>query len=44
MSLIGSQDKEFFVLDAGHVGLLTGSDARKNLWPKIRSWLEVRSN
>src|SRR5947209_789820 len=43
MSLIGSQDKEFFVLDAGHVGLLTGSDARKSLWPKIRSWLEVRS-
>jgi polyhydroxyalkanoate synthase len=44
MKLISSQDKEFFVLDAGHVGLLTGSDARKNLWPKIRSWLEVRSN
>ena len=43
MQLIGSQDKEFFVLDAGHVGLLTGSDARKSLWPKIRSWLEVRS-
>ena len=44
MSLISSQDKEFFVLDAGHVGLLTGSEARKDLWPKIRSWLELRSN
>ncbi len=43
MSLIGSQDKEFFVLDAGHIGLLTGSDAKKNLWPKMRSWLELRS-
>ena len=44
MSLIGSQDKEFFVLDAGHVGLITGSDAKKKLWPKIKGWLEIRSN
>jgi polyhydroxyalkanoate synthase len=43
MSHISSQDKEFFVLDAGHVGLLTGSEAKKELWPKIRSWLELRS-
>ncbi|HZS78668.1 MAG TPA: class III poly(R)-hydroxyalkanoic acid synthase subunit PhaC [Ktedonobacteraceae bacterium] len=43
MRLIGSQDKEFYVIDAGHVGLLTGSGARKNLWPKIQSWLEPRS-
>jgi polyhydroxyalkanoate synthase len=44
MSLIGSQDKEFFVPDAGHIGLLTGADASKGLWPNIRSWLEPRSN
>ena len=43
MSHISSKDKEFFVLDAGHVGLLTGSEAKKDLWPKIRSWLELRS-
>ena len=43
MSHIGSEDKEFYVLDAGHVGLMTGSDAKKHLWPKIRSWLELRS-
>lgn len=43
MSVIGSEDKEFYVLNAGHVGLLTGSDAKRNLWPKIRSWLELRS-
>ena len=43
MNQISSKDKEFFVLNAGHVGLLTGSEARKNLWPKIKSWLEVRS-
>jgi polyhydroxyalkanoate synthase len=44
MSRVSSQDKEFFALDAGHIGLLTGADARKRLWPKIRSWLEPCSN
>jgi len=43
MRLIGSKDKEFYVLDAGHVGLVTGSDARKNLWPHLRNWLAPRS-
>ncbi len=43
MRFISNQDKEFYVIDAGHVGLLTGSDARKNLWLKIMSWLEPRS-
>jgi polyhydroxyalkanoate synthase len=41
--LVGSKDKEFYVLDAGHVGLLTGSDAKKGLWPKVESWLAGRS-
>jgi polyhydroxyalkanoate synthase len=44
MRLIRSQDKEFCVLDAGHVGLLTGSDAKKKLWAKIYTWLETRSH
>lgn len=44
MRLVGSQDKEFFVLDAGHIGLLTGGDAKRTLWPKIRTWLESRSH
>jgi polyhydroxyalkanoate synthase subunit PhaC len=43
MRLISSQDKEFFVVDAGHVGLLTGSEARKVLWPKLLSWMESHS-
>jgi polyhydroxyalkanoate synthase subunit PhaC len=43
MDLVSSEDKEFFVLDAGHVGLMTGRGARKGLWPKISSWLETRS-
>ena len=43
MDLISSKDKEFFVLDAGHVGLLTGRGAKKGLWPKVSGWLETRS-
>ncbi|MEW6637324.1 MAG: class III poly(R)-hydroxyalkanoic acid synthase subunit PhaC [Actinomycetota bacterium] len=44
MDLVSSQDKEFFVLDAGHVGLMTGRGARKGLWPKVSGWLSERSN
>lgn len=44
MRLIRSQDKEFCVLDAGHVDLLTSADAKKMLWPKIYTWLEIRSH
>ena len=43
MGLVGSEEKEFYVLDAGHVGLLTGRGAKKGLWPKINGWLETRS-
>jgi polyhydroxyalkanoate synthase subunit PhaC len=44
MELVSSKDKEFFVLDAGHVSLLTGPNAKKDLWPKVSSWLEERSS
>src|SRR5919107_7095 len=43
MNLVGSKDKEFFVLDAGHVGLMTGRGAKKGLWPKVSDWLSTRS-
>ena len=43
MELVGSQDKSFLLLDAGHVGLLTGSGARNNLWPRLCEWLEEHS-
>jgi len=42
-ALVSSRDAESLVLDAGHVGLLTGSDAKKNLWPRVGAWLEQRS-
>jgi polyhydroxyalkanoate synthase len=43
MNLVSSEDKEFFVLDAGHVGLMTGRGAKKGLWPKVNDWLSTRS-
>ncbi len=44
MDLISSKDKEFFVLDAGHVGLMTGRGAKKGLWPKLNEWLSEHSD
>jgi polyhydroxyalkanoate synthase len=43
MDLISSRDKEFFTLDAGHVGLMTGRGAKTSLWPKVDDWLSSRS-
>ena len=43
MGLVGSQDKEFVVLDAGHVGLMAGPVAKEQLWPRVRDWLKPRS-
>ncbi len=41
--LIGSQDKEFLALDAGHIGLMCGPVGRNEFWPRVRDWLEPRS-
>jgi len=43
MDLVSSEDREFLVLDAGHVGLMTGRGAKKSLWPKVSDWLAERS-
>jgi polyhydroxyalkanoate synthase subunit PhaC len=43
MDLVGSQDKEFVVLDAGHVGLMAGPVAKEELWSRVTDWLEPRS-
>jgi hypothetical protein len=31
------------VLEGGHIGMLTGAEARQGAWLKVRSWLEPRS-
>ena len=43
MDLVGSRDKDFFVLDAGHVGLMASAEAKHRLWPRITDWLIPRS-
>lgn len=43
MDLVGSEDKEHLILDAGHVGLLASPAARETFWPRIEDWLRARS-
>ncbi len=41
--LVSSEDKEFCVLEGGHIGMLAGAEARHGLWLKVHRWLEARS-
>ena len=41
--LISSQDVEHLARPGGHIGLVAGSTARKELWPEISQWLAERS-
>ncbi len=43
MDLVGSEDKEFLVLDAGHMDLMASPVAKEELSPRVRDWLESRS-
>ena len=37
--VVGSDDVEIEVLQAGHVGIMAGSKSRSTLWPKLADWL-----
>lgn len=41
--LISSEDVEHLARPGGHIGLVAGSAARKELWPEISEWLAERS-
>jgi polyhydroxyalkanoate synthase len=43
MDLVGSREKEFLPLAAGHVGLMAGPVAKGKLWPRLVDWLARRS-
>jgi polyhydroxyalkanoate synthase len=43
MDLVGSDDREFLVSDAGHVGLMVGPVAKGEVRPRICEWLKPRS-
>ena len=42
--LISSQDVEHLDRPGGHIGLVAGSAARKELWPAMAQWLAERSD
>ena len=41
--LVSSRDKQLVILPGGHVGIVSGTGARKYLWPTISDWLAARS-
>lgn len=43
LQLVGSEDITCIDRPGGHIGLMAGSKARKEIWPDIAGWLEERS-
>ena len=41
--LICSEDVTHIDRPGGHIGLIAGSAARKEIWPEIAEWLAERS-
>ena len=40
---VGSKDKSIVEFPSGHVGLIIGQRAHKEVWPKVGEWLNYRS-
>jgi polyhydroxyalkanoate synthase len=40
----GSRDKELLCAPGGHIGIMAGSGASKQIWPQIDAWPEKRSD
>ncbi|GBD26348.1 Poly(3-hydroxyalkanoate) polymerase subunit PhaC [bacterium HR30] len=43
MDKVGSQDKTFSLVPAGHMGILAGANAPKLVWQPMVQWLSARS-
>jgi polyhydroxyalkanoate synthase subunit PhaC len=41
---VGSADVTHLDRPGGHIGLMAGSKARKEVWPNIAEWLGERSD
>jgi polyhydroxyalkanoate synthase len=41
--LVSSEDVTHFDRPGGHIGLIAGSAARREIWPDIAGWLAERS-
>ncbi len=42
-SMVGSEDTQSLIVDAGHVGLVVGPRAKQDVWEPMMAWLEKRS-
>lgn len=42
-ALTESNDKDLIEFNSGHVGLMIGKKAHKELWPRVGDWLKKRS-
>ena len=42
-ALTGSNDKSLIEFNSGHVGLMIGKNAHKELWPKVGEWIKNHS-
>jgi polyhydroxyalkanoate synthase len=38
---VSSEDASEFLVDGGHVGIVVGRSASRNLWPKVGAWLSA---
>lgn len=43
LAVVGSDDVEHLARPGGHIGLMAGSKAKREIWPEITGWLEPRS-
>ncbi len=43
MDAVSSSNKEYFELPGGHISLIAGRGAARNVWPKVSTWLAQRS-
>jgi polyhydroxyalkanoate synthase len=44
LNLVSSEDVTHLDRPGGHIGLMAGSKARKEIWPDIAEWLDERSD
>jgi polyhydroxyalkanoate synthase len=43
LGMVGAADLTHFARKGGHIGLMAGSKARREIWPDISAWLAERS-
>jgi polyhydroxyalkanoate synthase len=43
MDAVSSEDKEYLELPGGHISLIAGRGAARNVWPKVSAWIAQRS-